>query len=111
MKTADLTRFLQSTAWDRVYWSDIRLWADMLKSDGCTGVPDWMLWTCLEHDCHYRSHHLSPLYGGQPLGKAEADYILRVRMQQSSAWGVFYWRSWVRWAGVWAFGRKAWSHD
>jgi hypothetical protein len=41
----ELDEWLARTAWDKLYWSDVRLLARDLGSDGCTGVPDWMVWT------------------------------------------------------------------
>lgn len=98
--------WLEKTAWDRVYWSDIRAKARELDADGCTGVPDWMVWTCLEHDVHYRTHHR---LDGTPITRTEADQVFRVRIQQGSPFGRFSPVSWWRWLGVRAFGSKAWK--
>lgn len=108
MTKTEREQWLEATAWNKIYWSEIRTWANNLKSDGCTGVADWMVWACLEHDCHYRMHHDLK---GNVLTKAEADYIFRVRMQQGSALGVLSPISWWRWAAVSVLGRKAWNHD
>ena len=51
-----LNEWLEETAWDKDYWRNIGLTAEMLESDGCSGVPDWFIWSCLEHDVHYRTH-------------------------------------------------------
>lgn len=104
----ELHRWCERTAWDRVYWSQIRDDACEAKSDGCTGVPDWMVWTCWEHDLHYRTGRTAD---GKIITRRQADWVLRRRMQQASAWGVFYWRSWVRWIGVRLFGGNAWRRS
>lgn len=105
-KPLDLKRWLKDTAWHRLYWSKVRERAKALDSDGCSGVPDWMIWTCYEHDIHYRTHRF---LDGKEITRAKADRIMRVRMQQGSAWGVLYWRSWARWIGVRLFGANAWN--
>ena len=93
----NLDKWLRDTAWDREYWSGVHTLASTLKSDGCTGVPDWFKWTCLEHDCHYRTHQS---LSGSPLSKEDADYILRVRIQQCDM-SILKWPiSWIRWFGV-----------
>lgn len=97
MTVNNLRDWLKETAWDRIYWSELRARARELAADGCSGVPDWMVWTCLEHDVHYRTHRR---LDGTAIDKTTADMILRVRMQQGSAWGMFYWRAWARWSGV-----------
>ena len=109
METRELKRWLKSTAWDRVYWSLVRERARAIKADGCSGVPDWMVWTCYEHDIHYRYH--MTLEGGH-IDKAQADYCLRVRIQQGSAMGVLSPVSWWRWAGVRVLppAQTAWDH-
>ena len=101
-----LNQWLTDTAWDRVYWSRVRDRAQELDADGCSGVPDWMVWTCYEHDVHYRTH---ATLEGRPLTRRQADWCFRVRIQQSSALGAFSPVSWWRWLGTRAFGRKAWT--
>jgi hypothetical protein len=101
-----LDQWLEETAWDRIYWSDVRSRAQELKADGCSGVPDWMVWTCLEHDVHYRTHKT---LNGTPITKTTSDYVFRVRIQQGSALGRFSPVSWWRWLGVKYLGKKAWE--
>lgn len=104
----DLNAWLESTAWDKSYWSTVRAKATALKSDGCTGVADYLVWTCLEHDCHYRAHKM---LDGTDIDKATADYIFRVRIQQGSPLGSLSPVSWIRWLGVsWLpAAQKAWN--
>ena len=51
---------------------------------------------CYEHDCHYRTHKT---IFGSPITKAQADYILKRRIQQRSLFGNYspmaYWRWWA----------------
>lgn len=104
----EISKWLEDTAWDKEYWADIKSLAQTLKSDGCTGVPDWMVWTCWEHDIHYRTHRT---IDGDYLTRKDADYILRVRIQQSSGFKIFSPISWWRWAGVRVLARKAWHKN
>lgn len=94
------------TAYDKLYWSGVKEKAEDLCSDGCSGVPDWMIWTCWEHDYHYRTHESVE---GWPIKKCEADYIFRRRIQQSSGFGRFSPVSWWRWLGVRFLATKAWN--
>lgn len=105
-KTSDIDKWLQNTAWDKMYWSDICNIARNLHSDGCSGVPDWLVWTCWEHDIHYRTHRT---IDGDYLTKQQADYIFRHRIQQGSGFGVFSPAAWWRWLGVKLFGKQAWQ--
>lgn len=98
-----LKNWLKGTAWDLEYWGNVRAFAKLLKSDGCSGVPDTFKWTCLEHDVHYRTHHL---VGGTSLSKQDADYILRIRVQQTQMSLLKYPISWIRWLGVAVIFRK-----
>ena len=92
-----LDKFIDTTAWDKPYWIDIRALATNLDADGCSGVPDTFVWSCLEHDVHYRTHKF--VYGAV-ITKREADYILRRRVQQTQM-SILKWPiSWIRWFGV-----------
>ena len=87
-----------------LYWVMIRRKARALKSDGCTGVPDFYLDCCLEHDIHYRT---GKTLGGKPLTRAQADARLRRCIQSRSVFGWFSPMSWWRWAAVRLFGSRA----
>lgn len=100
-----LDEWLAATAWNKIYWSRVKAHADRLQSDGCSGVPDYLWWTCLEHDIHYRTHQM---LSGDVIDRETADYIFRVRIQQGSGFGRFSPVSWWRWAAVRLFGEKAW---
>jgi hypothetical protein len=101
-RVKNLDAWLEQTAWDRVFWSNVKTKAAELKSDGCTGVTDWLVYTCEEHDNHYKLH---VMLDGSTIDKATADYIFRVRIQQGSplAGMGLGWLSpiaWIRWLGV-----------
>ena|SRR3990167_981891 len=102
----ELDKWLSDTANDKVYWLSVYTVAKILKSDGCTGVPDYLKWTCLEHDIHYRTHKF---LNGTNITFNKANYVFKVRIQQSSVLGRFspvaQWRYWA----VTTFGRKAWD--
>ena len=89
------------------YWTRIRERASELNADGCSGVPDFYLDACLEHDIHYRTHEW---LDGTPIFKSEADARFRRVIQARSLFGLFSPMSWWRWVGVWAFAKKAWEH-
>ena len=93
---------------DADYWDRVRERAKELHSDGCSCVPDFFLYGCLEHDCHYRLHLDMD---NNPINKAEADLQLKQYIQ-SHSWLRRYspmaqWRYWA----VKRFGKKAWDHD
>lgn len=98
-------KWILDTADDKAYWRRVGIEAARLQSDGCTGVVDYLRWTCLEHDIHYRTHRF---ISGAPITFKEANYLFRRRIQQSSPLRVFSPVSWIRWAGVSLFGKKAW---
>ena len=104
--TDELKWWLIETAWDKPYWELVEKRAKELLSDGCTGVPDWYIWTCWEHDIHNRTHKF---LCGCELTFKQAAYIIRVRIQQASIFKVFSPLSWLRWVGVLILARGAWK--
>lgn len=93
----NLEKWLKDTAWDKLYWSDIETKSIELDSDGCSGVPDIFVWSCMEHDCHYRTHRF---LWGEEITKEQADYIFRVRIQQCHMSLLKWPISWIRWLGL-----------
>ena len=91
---------------DTAYWATVKEWA-VRYSDGCTGVKDFYVRACFEHDWHYRYGVTFPHQGspGEPISKVEADARFRQVMQWESRLGRFSPLSWVRWSGVALFGR------
>ena len=88
------------------YRTLVRQQAKGLKSDGCSGVPDFHRDGCLEHDIAYRTGR-DPL--GHEISRAEADKRLRWYIQIHSRLGGASPMAWWRWAGVRVFGRKSWN--
>lgn len=76
-----------------------------IRSDGCSGVPDWRVWTCWEHDIHYK--HARTLAGAK-LNRRQADWILRRRIEQASELGALSAHAWFWWVGVRIGGFVAW---
>jgi len=91
---------------DDTYWLLVRERARRLESDGCSGVPDFYLDACLEHDIHYRTHRW---INGMSIFKSEADARFRQVIQSRSVLGVMSPMSWWRWLAVKSFGKKAWD--
>lgn len=105
--TEILDEWLDKTAWNKSYWGDVAIRSAFLRSDGCSGVPDFYRWSCMEHDIHYRTHKM---LDGVELTKEIADYIFRRRIQQKSWFCKLSPMSWWRWLAVKHFGQKAWDH-
>ena len=104
MTQKELDRFIEDTAHDNPYWNDVYTFANGLDSDGCSGVPDTFVWSCLEHDVHYRIHRF---ISGGDITKTQADYVLRRRVQQTQM-SILKWPiSWIRWFGVAVLFRRA----
>lgn len=90
------------------YWELVRLMAERLNSDGCSGVPEFYHDCCLEHDIHYRTHFTLL---NQPISRSEADRLFRKCMQQRSSFGVWSPMAWWRWIGVRMFGKRAYEQS
>ena len=90
------------------YWRLVRQRGHDLDADGCTGVPDFFLDACIEHDTHYRTH---TWLDGSPIFRSEADERFRRVMQSRSVLGPCSPMAWWRWAGVRLMGRWAWAGD
>ena len=89
------------------YWQRVRERAAELGSDGCSGVPDFYLDCCLEHDIHYRTGYR---LDGTRLTREDADTQLRQCIQARSTFGRLSPMAWWRWAGVRLFGQRAWPN-
>ena len=76
-----------------------------LGCDGCTGVPDFFLMGCLEHDIAYRTGR-DPF--GKPITKREADERLKWYIQNHSVFGRLSPLAMWRWWFVRTFVSKAW---
>jgi hypothetical protein len=93
---------------DKTYWHVIKWWSENgdPKSDGCSGVKDWYVEACWEHDFHYR--YGKTIYG-DPITFDEANQRFRESMQMRSKLKRFSPLSWWRWAAVSYVGRIAWE--
>ncbi len=85
----------------------VKMKADALHSDGCSGVPDFYIVSCYEHDIAYRTG--IGYIDNQPISRKEADIRMKWHVQLCSPFGRFspmaqwrYW--WIRW-----FSRKHWQ--
>ena len=102
LSTSDCNQFTEA---------DSKLVKNYVKSDGCTGVPDFFVEACREHDFYYRTHHD---FEGKLITRSEADKRFRLRIQSLSKVrstpiriaGFFI--SWWRWLGVRLFAGAAW---
>lgn len=81
------------------------IWA-YTKSDGCTGVIDYLVKSCWEHDFYFRTHHD---FCGKVISFWEANRRYRIRMQRCSKLGILSPISWWRWLGVSLLGKAAWE--
>lgn len=87
------------------YWEAVRIRAQELGGDGCTGVPDFYRPCCDEHDIHYRTHRR---LDGTPITKEQADYALRACIRSRSVFGRFSPMAWWRWFGLrYMFSRQS----
>jgi len=82
---------------DNLYWVQVRHRAHRLGTDGCTGVPDFYLDACYEHDIHWRQGFT---LDGQRISTRQANLRFRLVIQDRSPLGLFSPMSWWRWAAV-----------
>lgn len=101
-----MTRKEYEARWTADYVQLVEFMAASVHADGCSGVPDFYLMGCLEHDIAYRTH-ADPF--GQPITKAEADQRMRWYVQMRSPFGVFSPMSWWRWFAVKWWAGRAWD--
>lgn len=85
--------------------ADWKLVRSYLRSDGCTGVPNWHVKACWEHDFYFRTHHD---FNGHFISFSKSNWRFLKRIQKLSWFGAFDIRSYVRWLGVTLLGRNAW---
>ena len=79
------------------YWVLVRRRAKELRSDGCTGVADFYVDACFEHDVHWRTGHT--LWGDR-ISTRQANMRFRRVIQDRSPLGLLSPMAWWRWAGV-----------
>lgn len=98
--------WITNTDDDMRYWRRVRVRATELRSDGCSGVPDFYKDACLEHDIHYRTHRYM---SGDPIDKQTADLILKRRIQSWSLFGSYSPMAWWRWKYLTYGAQDAWD--
>lgn len=79
------------------YWREVRLKARELGSDGCTGVPDFYLDCCLEHDIHWRTGRT---LSGKRISPADANRRFKRCIQARSKLGKYSPMAQWRYLGV-----------
>ena len=99
---------IELAAWTPRYKATVRQIASALNSDGCSGVPDFYIAPCLEHDIHFRTHQT---VGGRSITFEEAKHWVGERIKAESGLGRLSPMAWWRERGVALFGRRAWEHD
>ena len=99
---------IQLHPWTQEYRRQVQAYAECLKSDGCTGVPDFYEDACFEHDIHFRTHLT---IDDRPITFEEANHWLGERIKAESCFGRFSPMAWWRERGVTIFGRAAWESD
>ena len=92
--------------WTDDFRAAIRARAIALGSDGCTGVPDFYLDACYEHDIHYRTHRT---LDGRMITFEESNHWLGERIKTTSIFGRLSPMAWWRERGVALVGRRAWD--
>lgn len=85
---------------------DIKLIRWYIKTDGCTGVPDFYLEECIKHDFYYRTH---VGFDGRLISRSDADKLFRQGIQRKSFLGVLSPMAWWRWLFVRLLAARAWE--
>jgi hypothetical protein len=85
------------------YWARVRRAAQLLGSDGCTGVTQIYRDCCYEHDIAYVTGRTVE---GAPLTRAEADAMFRRCIQARSPLRSLSPMAWWRWVGVRLLGHR-----
>lgn len=80
-----------------------------LKSDGCTGVPNFYLNRCYEHDIAYKTG--IGFIDGKSVNKKEADTRLKWGIQSDSWFGRYSPLAWWRYQFLTRFVHNSWKAD
>lgn len=99
LSTSDPNQFTDSD-WDLIH--------AYTRSDGCTGVIDFYIRACIEHDFYFRTHHD---FEGRLISFTEANMRFMRRIQKLSKFGIFSPLAIERWLGVTLLpqSHKAWE--
>lgn len=107
MKESKLTREEYEQRWqDPRYAGLVVTIAFALNTDGCSGVPDFYVLGCYEHDISYRTGRDA---FGNPITREEADLRLRWFIQMKSPARAASPMSWWRWLYLKLFASKNWD--
>ena len=97
---------------DPLYRAWLERWAKEVKSDCCTGVPDFNRLCCLQHDYCYQTHtDPREAFKGKtvPMTRSQSDALFRQCNQEESFFKKLSPMALWRWAGVRIGGRCAWN--
>ena len=93
------------------YRIDVVREATRIKADGCSGVPDFFLIICDEHDIHYSTHR--DFFTQKTIKQEDADRCLKYGIQYFSWFGrwspMAWWRYRVLSRQHLGFGMNAWK--
>ena len=94
------------------YRNCVRRKASVIQSDGCSGVPDFYIDGCLEHDIHYSTH--LDLYTNSQINQEYADMCLKWYIQYHSILGRLSPIAWWRYKVLSSkkglgFGKSSWD--
>ena len=102
------TSTLTTLKWQKLTDDDFKKIDKFVKSDGCSGVPDFYRNGCVIHDFYYRTHRN---LNGSQITRRQADSVLRRYIMSKSPFGHFSPMAWWRYKGVRALAGKAWTGD
>ena len=97
---------LSSNDWREFKQTDFDRIAEFVKSDGCTGVPDFYRNGCTLHDFCFRTH--LDFRGNESTFEA-ANELLRDYIRSKSWFGKYSPLAWWRWKGVKYLAEKPWD--
>lgn len=97
---------------ERDYAERVLLEALRIKADGCSGVPDFFLVVCDEHDIHYGTW--VDFYTKESILQEDADQMLKWGIQFFSWFGRWSPMAWWRYSALskekgLGVGRAAWE--
>lgn len=81
---------------DRPYWDRVTEEAHRRGSDGCTGVADFRIECCFQHDLEWNGRTVD----GEPISRAETNARFRQCIASRSPLGRYSPMAWIRWLGV-----------
>ena len=110
IKKEDAIRFLGTLStndWREFTALDFKRIEEFVKSDGCTGVPEFYHWGCVLHDWCYRTH-LD--FVGNEITKEQSDELLHDYICSKSWFGRFSPMAHWRWTAVKHLAERPWEN-